>query len=408
MQELTSRGWRCKLALTVGKFGCAAKYLAQNPWHDTIEISNPTGTREGRIRALAKSLKEQGPDFLIVLNTPDAYVAASRLGPIRPQVVMALHGVEPQYYGDIENFGAVIDAVVVPSKLALKLVQKLTDFPNNRLFKIPAGVKCDNWGFEVPNNPIEIVYAGRLAREAKRVQDIPGIFRELDRLSFDYRFLIAGEGEERQFLESELAENQGEVEFLGLLSHEELVQEVFQPGRVLLITSERETGPLVAWEAMSRGVLVVTSNYRGLTAEQTLIDGLNALVFPVGDTRTAASQLCRAGNVRIYRRLVENAKNSVKTKYLLERTVRDWIELFDGIEVRDCVVNESSSLPRFSRDGRLSKLLGIEVAETTRQLLGLSYRHESAGGEWPHSYGSRHPSELYHQAVEQVEGARPI
>ena len=46
--------------------------------------------------------------------------------------------------------------------------------------------------------------------------------------------------------------------------------------------------------------------------------------------------------------------------------------------------------------GRLDRLAGVGTAESIRAALGISFRHASAGGEWPHTAapGADEPSLL--------------
>jgi hypothetical protein len=54
--------------------------------------------------------------------------------------------------------------------------------------------------------------------------------------------------------------------------------------------------------------------------------------------------------------------------------------------------------------GRLSLIFGNMLAEKLRLVFKLSYVHSSAGGEWPHSYGSRDLSTDFESAIEFIDG----
>ena len=85
----------------------------------------------------------------------------------------------------------------------------------------------------------------------------------------------------------------GRVRFLGAVPPAELRERVLRPGRVLLVLSTWEFGPLVAWQAMAWGSLVVSSRFVGSGLEGFLRDGGNALTFPVGDVDAAAAAIAR-------------------------------------------------------------------------------------------------------------------
>jgi len=398
LPALTARGWSCQLGLTAGRFCDPGSYLTSNSWQNVTIIHNRSGTREGRIRSILGTLKYERPEFLVVINTPDAYIAASRIKKNRPKVIMALHGIEPQFYRDIETYGAVIDAVVVPSRLALHLVNSITGYPAHRAYRIPAGVDLRNVQITSPVKPLHIVYSGRLAEDAKRVQDIPPILRQLDRWGVDYEMTIAGDGPMREWLQSQLEAVDGKVRFLGTLSKAALFEKVYLPGRVLLITSERETGPLVAWEAMSAGMAVVSSEYTGLRAENVLQHASNSLIFPVGDHPAAAKALQLSQKDELYLAMANSGLQLARESYSIELMSDRWSELLGSLTQLTMAEGGRISFDH-PPDGRLARWLGHASAEWLRVATQRSYAHISAGGEWPHSYSSHELTEKYLQAI---------
>lgn len=317
---------------------------------------------------------------------------------------MALHGLEPQFYRDIEEYRSVIDAVVVPSKLAVQLARLTTAYPPNRVFQIPAGVEFRDIEIIPTVKPLHIVYSGRLVKDAKRVDDIPPILRILDQRRIEYRMSIAGEGPERVSLETQLTGLRGEVLFLGALSKQQLFDQVYTPGRLLLVTSERETGPLVAWEAMASGMALVCSKYRGLKAENMLLNETNSLLFPVGDHEAAAAGLCRLQDEQFSISIVRAGMELVRAKFSMDLMASHWFALLSELSDRNWRQKMSRPL-EYPPDGRLARAFGHGIAERVRAALGCSYQHDSAGGEWPHSYNSPEPSKEYWKAVQAVESA---
>lgn len=94
-------------------------------------------------------------------------------------------------------------------------------------------------------------FAGRIEREHKRLDRLPGLIRELRARGFDFRFEIAGDGTLRRELENEL---KGCAHFHGWASHEKLWQ-IMSGWDAMVFFSDREGGPIALFEGMSLGLI---------------------------------------------------------------------------------------------------------------------------------------------------------
>ncbi len=63
--------------------------------------------------------------------------------------------------------------------------------------------------------------------------------------------------------------------FRGPVPPADLLSNELRPGRILLVTSTWENGPLVLFQAMARGMGAVSSRYVGSGREGALVDGVN-------------------------------------------------------------------------------------------------------------------------------------
>ena len=149
-------------------------------------------------------------------------------------------------------------------------------------------------------------------------------------------------------------------------------------------------------------MLVVCSKYRGLKAENVLINEANSLLFPVGDHEAAAVALRRSQDEQLYLSIVKAGLDLVQKKFAEELTVSKWSRLLGELSSRDW----SQTKPQYfdyAPDGRLAQLFGHAMAERIRIVLGRRFTHQSAGGEWPHSYNSPKPSQAYCRAVRCID-----
>jgi len=121
------------------------------------------------------------------------------------------------------------------------------------------------------------------------------------------------------------------VAYLGVISNEELMESVLSKTDVLILTSRWETGPIVIWEAMSLGVVVLSSRYVGSQSEKALIHKYNCLLFDVGDTHQATNELSYLFNDENFQTLQRNGYELVKSRYSREFSVRAWENTFKTI-----------------------------------------------------------------------------
>jgi len=124
----------------------------------------------------------------------------------------------------------------------------------------------------------------------------------------------------------------GRVRFVGTLNPALLHNDFYPSLDVLLITSDWETGPLVAWEAMMHGAAILTTAYRGLRSEGLLRHGDNALVFPIGQPEAAATMLARAHGAGQLARIGEQGRITAHAELTLDLMTTRWIAALQAIQ----------------------------------------------------------------------------
>lgn len=386
---LAERGWECTLGLTSGRSHDSDFYLGVHPWRKVVRIANPTGSTEGRIRALQSAISSARPDVLAVVNLVDAYAAVRRMrvaGSLSPRIAMTLHGLQADLLADLREHRDVIDAAVVTNKLTQSLAEQALGV-TGREFYAPYGVPSQPAGPRrepVPGR-LELLYSGRLEESQKRITDLAKLLAALRENGVDATLSIAGDGPDaRSFRAAIESLGLGDfVKHMGVLDQESLAR-VYQTHDALVITSSWETGPIVAWEAMSHGLPVLSSRYVGSGREGALVDGTNCLLFAVGDVEMAAVKAAMLPDPALRARLIDGGKALVAERYSREASVRQW----------SLALEQVLSLPRLGvpsatrktpPSGRLDRLLGPVAGERIRAMLGVTHAHADAGSEWPHT-----------------------
>src|SRR5262245_5653786 len=108
---LAAKGWRYVLGMTAGRWHDVATYRRAHHGLETIAIENPTGSHEGRIRAIVQAIRHTGPDLVVGVNIPDCYAAVARLrarGDLATRVAMTIHGIQPDLFEDARRYRDVL------------------------------------------------------------------------------------------------------------------------------------------------------------------------------------------------------------------------------------------------------------------------------------------------------------
>lgn len=392
LPALAERGWEPVLGLMEGpRYNKPLRYLEEHPWDRWVAVPCRTGTPEGRCRAIVRAIRSTRPDLVVGINTPDAYSAVARIRQKgwRVRVGMTIHGIEPGLFGDARRFREVLDGVIGSNRLACRLAEEIGGIDPSRVHYAPYGLEPP---LELPPSNsagaiLRIGFVSRIVKTQKRVDDLAKISRALDRASVPHRFLIAGSGPyEGRLRESFHADR---ATFLGSVASSELLESVYRRIDALLITSDWETGPLVAWEAMAEGVPVVSSRYVGSGLETSLRNEENALLFEIGDAEAAAGHLARLRSEPGLRdRIRMGGLQLVRERYSRRLSVEVWERRFEAVmEAPPLPDVPEPPVPRAS--GRLERVMGVGVAETVREALRRTGPDSNTAGEWPHTYGSR-------------------
>ena len=143
--------------------------------------------------------------------------------------------------------------------------------------------------------PLRLAWVGRMEEAQKRTSDLVPILHRCQELGVTFTCDIVGDGPSSEAVRNGLVEleSDGKVRFRGYLSREELYRSVYPGLDALLLTSNWETGPIVAWEAMRHGACLVSSRYVGLGEEGALVDGKNCLLAEPGDAEGLARAVVR-------------------------------------------------------------------------------------------------------------------
>ncbi len=225
-----------------------------------------------------------------------------------------------------------VDALICVGIDDYNLAKKLKLISDEKLFLIENGIDLTEFEnledysikkeFNIKNEKI-IVTVCRLHYQ----KDIETAIRAIKLLENEkIKFLIVGDGPERNKLEklTKSLKLENKVIFLG---HRNDVNRILKIADIFVLSTKWEGLALVILESFASKIPVIASNVHGNTS--VIVNGENGLLFKFKDPKDLAKKillLLRDENLRA--RIVENAYNSVKSRFNVERMIRRYDNLY--------------------------------------------------------------------------------
>jgi len=221
-------------------------------------------------------------------------------------------------------------------------------FRRRRVELIPYSI--DLAGFSAPeqlsasDGPLGILSHGRIDKAQKGLLWLPEILAEFDRHAMDWELTISGDGPDLpelkgRFTEAGLAER---VQYLGWTDPND-VPGLMERHDVFLFPSRFEGFGKTLIEAMAGGCVPVASLLPGIT-DWIIEDGVNGLLFPVGDVKRAAAHLLDLWNDRNRLTAMRHDAREAASKFSLDRMADSYEELFQEVVTQPAVIKPAEPL----------------------------------------------------------------
>lgn len=359
IEGLSARGHEVVVVLTQGfRFHDPERYRTAHPVLGRCRVRTAEaipGLAVRRQRALREAIAAEAPDVVVPVMVHDTFAAAAALraaGRGGFALIYPVHEDGVWAFRAVRDHADQIDAVICVSRLMQWYILMHGGLERNQVAHIRCGARAARgWpeGRRSKGRPLVVGYCGKVTTRQKRVLDLLGFVEQASALGLALCIRIAGEGDATERLMDGLRCQGVEAEFLGQLTKDRLYGDFYPSLDALVIFSECETGPIVAWEAMAHGVLVVSSEYRGQRLERVLIDGECAITFPVGRPEIGAAKLAQqSGDIT---RIAERGHEIAERDLTIERMVLDTERLF--YEVRGRPPRKVAGQNGTTRDGWL-------------------------------------------------------
>ena len=216
---------------------------------------------------VGRLLRDGGYDVVFPVFDRFSQAALGML-PDKTIVIPLLRNDHPEIYEiGLGNHGAW-NVAVANSPRNHQQARKLT--PLRPIEMIPNGVELpkqtERGGGSEWQPPLRLVFVGRLVHESKGVLLLPEILNGAVQRGLDCTLTIAGDGVDRDALESGFAQYrlQGKVSILGMVEREEVLS-LISSSHVLLLPSFYEGLPNVVLEAQANGCVPIATRMPGVT-----------------------------------------------------------------------------------------------------------------------------------------------
>jgi glycosyltransferase involved in cell wall biosynthesis len=237
---------------------------------------------------------------------------------------------DPLVYENLGPYAPHMDMLAVVSQTMKRKAGALPHFAQVPVACLPYGVPIpedDAIAARDFNRPLQILYLGRLAREQKRVHLFPAIRDQLISSGIPFHWTIAGDGPDRNFLQSALQcslPNQT-VSFSGQVAYGGVPQ-LLAAHDIFLLASDYEGLPLSILEAMGSGLVPVVSD---------LPSGIGEVVDETTGKRVAPDNIAGYAQAIVglhehrdeLRRLSQNARAKVQHRFSVGAMTDRWLDV---------------------------------------------------------------------------------
>ena len=269
------------------------KYSPPKAFRKCVFLKRGISTAKSHLKKYIKRIKDLNPDVLIINNSP--FVMASL--PFLPWHIIRIPVIHNIREAEVKPFLALHfwwDRAVCVSPFVARVAEGLPG--SAKLYICPLGIKLDAASARIykagtKNEPLSIVWAGRVEEDQKRADLIPRIAHELEIKETSYRWTVLGGGKDSVSI-SKMLTNMGintKFRFMGSVLRQ-YVLETFREADILVMPSDYEGLPQALLESMSMGVVPVVSRIPGST-DYIIRDGEEGFLCERGKPKSFAQKI---------------------------------------------------------------------------------------------------------------------
>lgn len=222
---------------------------------------------------------------------------------------------------------AAADKIIAVSQIEERWIQNVFKIPKERTIYLPHPIEIpdETKSNRCGNSTFNIGYIGRLD-SWKRVDVLVSAFKILSKHNKKIQLTIAGDGPCLATIREQIG-SADNIHLLGRIPHAK-VKTLLPQMDVLVLPSEIEVSPVVAYEAMANGVALMTTPVGDLSL---LNDGKNCVFIKVdpSDIALKIEELIEDSNLRLA--IAREGRRIVQSNYEETKVINRYISLFNNL-----------------------------------------------------------------------------
>lgn len=356
-----------ELGLHLARHGCEVHFItshlpfrlrsyAANIFHHPVELPEyPVFHSSPYTLSLATAMhdvaRQHHLDILhvhyAIPHAASAFLAREMLQPSPLKVVTTLHGTDITLVGQEPSFFPITRFLIQQSDAVTSVSTFLKD-ETSRVFGVGDGIEVipnfvDSRVFRpggdedlrrrlAPGGEAILLHASNF-RPVKNVSAVLEVFQEV-RQRHAARLVLVGDGPELKSLRQEVRQRGLEADTVFLGASESL-EDILPVADLLLLPSLHESFGLVALEAMACGVIPVATSVGG--AGEFISDGHNGFLRRPDDIAGMVQAVeAVLGSDSLRQNMAEDARRDATLDFGASCVIRQYLDLYESIIVRDC------------------------------------------------------------------------
>ena len=266
-----------------------------------------------------------------------------------PKIITTIHSIKPREIRNAiqSNYG-VHEILAVSENVRNAAVHDMR--LNKSDIRVLPPITLNQCSTEIKTNDgdINLLYLGRVTKEAKRADKIPNLVRRLSSLGLKANFHIVGDGDYLPIIQKSLLEMPMTVTMVyhGWKKSEE-VNQILSKSHILILMSSYEGCPHSVLEAMAFGVVPVVTEIIGSTSN-IIQNNEDGILIRDGDVDEFANTIFMLAKNPNRLNLMSNlGKLKFSKDYSEEKITAEWIKIISKNSSKAIIVKRAFKITDF-------------------------------------------------------------